>query len=765
MKGRNLIICLLISLPLLTAPARAQSGLIAVDREVVEIFGTLGSGALTGSLRLTAEQEVGDLVLLASDLMDVTGSGVLRDPIPASALSINPAAEWEQLAAGKSVQVAFQVAPPAEVGIWSGTLTVRWGSPEPGELQLPLTLTARNRPALSVAEPGRLKVTGVRGQQVPRTFLLRETANGVPTTGLQVVTQDLPGSQGGSVLPADRIQAGLPDTQLEGGGWMTVSVIFDLGGVPSGEYTGSLLVTDDYHNALTVPLEVSVKDRALWPVLVLILGVALGRSISTYRTRGRPRDRLTLRIAALRDQVRQERQFQEVLQGSVEKILIQAEAELVSGDWEKGNEAAERAEALIMRWRQDRAEWVEQIERIRDLSGCVEGMTSEAPTVQELRRRLVRIDLEDFETPEAMEEEVTRVKVALSRFEQLAERLRQIRHVLQQHRGHLPAEVFQAWQIQVEDLQRRLDVLRTDDETEVQVLADDMVAKSRELKAAIDNYSRMEGRRKACVGEARTAVNELGSPGSPTLPIASAADQALQRVEGEQDRDPESTTDWAENIWRGTWSALHILPLAGEEPGSVAEAGRALRSWLSDGNNYLQATDSFRAALKERESALQTALQASQVAVEWPVELPPPQAPAAKGILTDLHRLEISMALESTPTTGLELAEAIDEAALSEPPSGCLAGLLKLFAFERPRAREAEDAQSSRARLRLFTITTYIVALGLLAWVGFNELYASSATFGAKGALDYFALLVWGFGAEATRSAVTDLVTGLVEGD
>jgi hypothetical protein len=68
----------------------------------------------------------------------------------------------------------------------------------------------------------------------------------------------------------------------------------------------------------------------------------------------------------------------------------------------------------------------------------------------------------------------------------------------------------------------------------------------------------------------------------------------------------------------------------------------------------------------------------------------------------------------------------------------------------------------SHLRLKLFRYGTHVLALTLLVWMGFNELYATSTTFGADGTKDYLALFLWGFGAEATRSAVADLVKGLV---
>jgi hypothetical protein len=63
-------------------------------------------------------------------------------------------------------------------------------------------------------------------------------------------------------------------------------------------------------------------------------------------------------------------------------------------------------------------------------------------------------------------------------------------------------------------------------------------------------------------------------------------------------------------------------------------------------------------------------------------------------------------------------------------------------------------------RLRWFTWLTYAVAVIFLALAGFVELYNASPDFGANGIGDYFTLLAWGFGAEATRAAIADMVQG-----
>ncbi len=53
---------------------------------------------------------------------------------------------------------------------------------------------------------------------------------------------------------------------------------------------------------------------------------------------------------------------------------------------------------------------------------------------------------------------------------------------------------------------------------------------------------------------------------------------------------------------------------------------------------------------------------------------------------------------------------------------------------------------------------SYLIAIFLLGGAGFTQLYAVNNTFGVNGLTDYFALLAWGFGAEATRESVTKVL-------
>ena len=104
------------------------------------------------------------------------------------------------------------------------------------------------------------------------------------------------------------------------------------------------------------------------------------------------------------------------------------------------------------------------------------------------------------------------------------------------------------------------------------------------------------------------------------------------------------------------------------------------------------------------------------------------------------------------------------------PPATAAAALPAMAAAHVPPLHKqisAGDAAAAESRLRYFAWASYLIALVLLGLAGFNELYAAKLTFGANPWADYTTLFAWGFGAEATRAAVTDLVKnwGITRGE
>src|SRR5690606_5464685 len=79
--------------------------------------------------------------------------------------------------------------------------------------------------------------------------------------------------------------------------------------------------------------------------------------------------------------------------------------------------------------------------------------------------------------------------------------------------------------------------------------------------------------------------------------------------------------------------------------------------------------------------------------------------------------------------------------------------------------RAADEARRLFAqpdgRLMIYMIISYVLLAAVLVATGYVQLYQNQATFGAGGIADYIALFAFGFGSEAARATVTDVLRGI----
>ena len=94
-----------------------------------------------------------------------------------------------------------------------------------------------------------------------------------------------------------------------------------------------------------------------------------------------------------------------------------------------------------------------------------------------------------------------------------------------------------------------------------------------------------------------------------------------------------------------------------------------------------------------------------------------------------------------------KLQALTDQSIIDEPPRS------RSFDFQK-------SFQKANLKLKAFAWSSYTIALLLLIGAGFSELYVENETFGEQAFRDYFALLAWGFGAEASRDAISKAIEG-----
>jgi len=450
-----------------------------------------------------------------------------------------------------------------------------------------------NAQATITVSPAQLSVAGTRGAVETRTLLIRATE---PITSLHAIPLDLARTGGDAVLPAGAIQASLPTDEIAPDAPLTVPVTFDLHTAPGGEFSGALLL--GYHGgALTVPVTVTVKDPWPMPLTVLVVGVALGMGVSAYRAQGRPRDEVLVRVGQLRAQMRSDADLAQPFRAQIEAHVVDVEAALRAEKWDTAQSGVEQAEAVWLRWRKGRTDWLAQLAYRAELEQRLEDLNANVPYVQAVRRALedtVR-DAPGLEGPDQLRGQLVGLARQINRYAELDVRLDELDRTVMQ----LPVQEMGPWQRKSLDLRRRLERLAPDDDPAYQALQSEV---------------------EQAIAEVEEAVAKLAPPGA--------------------------TARGLEMVAKGM-SGVAAIPL----------------------------------------------------------------------------RL------------------------LAPAPSA------------RPLTME-ERVTGARTRLWWFTRTSYIIAVALLAGAGFGELYVANAAFGANPWGDYFALLAWGFGAEATRAAVTEMVRG-----
>lgn len=720
--------------------ARAQEAITA-NRDTIRAIGTIGKGNLTGTFRLTAKSPIEGLKLLMSDLVDRRGGLVENDPIGASTMSITPAIEGGKLPAGVQ-QLSLQLPSPGETGRWLGVLSVSWEKPAPGQLELPILVIARGRPTLGLATPQPLSFAAATGDSIQFRFQVKETAKAASSIGLQVLVTDLRAAAGSGtrLLRAEKVRTKLVSDTLSGGGLMPVSVAIDLYDVPSGKYTGELRVTDAYLNDLSIPLEVSVRDRWPAPLVAIISGVLLGMIVSGYRGRGKTRDELVVRMELIKTQVSESGKLKPILQRLIDPILAEAQANIAAMKWDPASATVERAEVLLRRWLGAGEEWITQLERLQSLHDSITGDLANAPFGRELQRHLEQIDFAGLQTVLQLTQNLDKVADAIAFFQRRRERLQRI----EQDITSISSDAARSQATKkLDDLRAALLQLKFDDKDEATALVTGIESLIQEVRAALEEQEKLEGQIRAYEEQTEQMINELGKPAS------TKAGQSLARVTRQlltSVREEESLELHQQRIgngWRGAWSGLNILQLVTTEPKDGP--AQTLLKWLSDPANYDLDTEEFRAAVRALEAPVRAA---KTVGPPLPADPQPPRARQMAGKGAAMQQEDSYLDRDDTNGNG----------GTGEQRFAWISRLRSRF----KRDDSAAEAWRSRARLHLFRYGTYLLALVLLVWLGFNQLYASSPTFGAESTKDYLALFLWGFGAEATRSAVGDFVKGLV---
>ncbi|ASC70381.1 hypothetical protein XM38_013190 [Halomicronema hongdechloris C2206] len=286
-----------------------------------------------------------------------------------------------------------------------------------------------------IVTPEALTATGMRGEAEPaiRTLAIRATE---PVTDLQIHTLDLYSRDRDRVFPQALITVPTTISSVEVGTLTTLPVAFNLQAAPSGEFQGSLLLSYG-GDQVTVPITVRVKDAWYLPLALLILGVILGTTVSSYSRWGKTTDELTVGIETLRTLVQKDSEIPPSFASGIAVYLADAHLARDVKQLEKSRQSLNAAGEMWGKWFRERPAWLSALQAGKELqSQLAEQLTavSQAPYLQTIQSNLQTVldNVANFDNAAALGQTINRFSQQSTQYLRVLQQYRQFQQTLEE---------------------------------------------------------------------------------------------------------------------------------------------------------------------------------------------------------------------------------------------------------------------------------------------------------------------------------------------
>jgi len=285
--------------------------------------------------------------------------------------------------------------------------------------------------AAQTVEPERLTISGNRATVQTRQLYIKTDT---PIEELQVIPFDVNGTDGVSVFPGSAIAPGELQPILGKPQEAIVPVEFNFRKAPdSGEFVGTLRLS--YAGGqLAVPVTLRVKDHWFFPLLMLVAGTGLGIAVSVYRSQGRPRDEILIRVGQLRVQMQEDPDLEKAaaFASRIQAVLIEVKMELQDENWEEAKKILDSAEAIWRRWVMGRLDWLAQFEYSDRLKEKLNEYDASATFVRTMNWDLQEVlnSAPELESPAQLREKLEAIAKQINSYVPLKEEVKQLQKLI-----------------------------------------------------------------------------------------------------------------------------------------------------------------------------------------------------------------------------------------------------------------------------------------------------------------------------------------------
>jgi hypothetical protein len=318
-----------------------------------------------------------------------------------------------------------------------------------------------------IATPKTVTINAVKGESITRTISLRVAQD---IKDVKVIALDAFSADNTVVLPAKAIQITAPPTQINADRLTTFPVTLNLQSVPSGEFTGEILLTSP-GSEKSIPLIVRIKDDWVYPLATLLLGVSLGMAVSAYGSKGKISDEVIVNLQNLRTQIEPDKIAARSFWERTDILLNIAQQALDAKQVTTAQTNLDNAKTIWNKWLQQRSNWLFQFDYYDNL--CQRLKADDLKQTSTLYFQTIDRDLNqallgapDLPTPNDLQKNLTLISEQLNRYISLNTQLEKLKLSI----NTLEGDRLREWEDKTADFASQLQTLIPSQSAEIQAL-------------------------------------------------------------------------------------------------------------------------------------------------------------------------------------------------------------------------------------------------------------------------------------------------------
>ncbi|MEO1519354.1 MAG: hypothetical protein AAFU78_01080 [Cyanobacteria bacterium J06633_2] len=349
------------------------------------------------------------------------------------------------------------------------------------------------------ARPPAFNIVGTKGQIEQRTLVLQLPEEDSP---VEVYSFDLYNSDSTVVFPSEAIKISLPIAADQTSEFIRIPITFDLTTIslpdgrripiPSGEFTGELVLTyeeADGDRELSVPLLIRVKDSWPLPLMLLVMGVILGMTVSSYSSGGRLSDEVTVRLNRLQSQISQSGKEAQPFANRAGTFIADARHANDAKQLEEARLAVSQARAIWRKWYRQKDDWHNQLVYHGTLAKQVEKELAQSAThyVQTIRHELDDLTrtIPDLPNPSALQRQLRTIARELREYGQMRNQFEQLKEAIAKRYHQLSQDEQKDFDENMFMLEQEIYIVTPDQEGGINTLTTNIQKVRRKLNASI----------------------------------------------------------------------------------------------------------------------------------------------------------------------------------------------------------------------------------------------------------------------------------------